>query len=143
MLFRSAKAIVRDGEGATKLVTIEVQNGRDEEECVRVARAIACSPLVKTAFFASDPNWGRILAAVGYAGVEDLDGEQVSIFLDDCCIVRDGARAPDYEEHRGAAVMGKAEFCLRVHLGRGSAAVRLYTCDLSYDYVRINAEYRS
>lgn len=138
-----AQAIVRDGEGATKLITIEVINGRDEEECAQVAFTIAHSPLVKTAFFASDPNWGRILAAVGRAGVAELDLDAVTIHLGDVCIVRDGGRAVDYTEERGAAVMAAAEITIRVDLRRGDAATRVWTCDFSYDYVRINAEYRS
>lgn len=138
-----AQAIVRDGEGATKLITIDVVNGRDVQECEQVAFTIAHSPLVKTAFFASDPNWGRILAAVGRAGVKDLVLDAITIHLGDVCIVRDGGRAADYTEERGAAVMAQAEIAIRVDLLRGSAAARVWTCDFSYDYVRINAEYRS
>jgi glutamate N-acetyltransferase/amino-acid N-acetyltransferase len=138
-----AQAIVRDGEGATKLITIDVVNGRDEEECAQVAFTIAHSPLVKTAFFASDPNWGRILAAVGRAGVPQLDLDAITIHLGDVCIVREGGRAADYTEARGAAVMAQAEINIRVDLVRGAAAARVWTCDFSYDYVRINAEYRS
>jgi glutamate N-acetyltransferase/amino-acid acetyltransferase len=138
-----AQAIVRDGEGATKLITIDVVNGRDEEECAQVAFTIAHSPLVKTAFFASDPNWGRILAAVGRAGVSQLDLDAITIHLGDACIVREGGRATDYTEARGAAVMAQAEINIRVDLARGAAAARVWTCDFSYDYVRINAEYRS
>lgn len=138
-----AQAIVRDGEGATKLITIDVINGRDEQECAQVAFTIAHSPLVKTAFFASDPNWGRILAAVGRAGVPQLDLDAITIHLGDVCIVRDGGRAADYTEERGAAVMAQAEINIRVDLVRGAATARVWTCDFSYDYVRINAEYRS
>lgn len=138
-----AQAIVRDGEGATKLITIDVVNGRNEEECAQVAFTIAHSPLVKTAFFASDPNWGRILAAVGRAGVPQLDLDAITIHLGDVCIVREGGRATDYTEARGAAVMAQAEINIRVDLVRGAAAARVWTCDFSYDYVRINAEYRS
>ncbi len=138
-----AQAIVRDGEGATKLITIEVINGRDVQECEQVAFTIAHSPLVKTAFFASDPNWGRILAAVGRAGVSGLDLEAITIHLGDVCIVREGGRAPDYTEERGAAVMAENEITIRVDLVRGTASARVWTCDFSYDYVRINAEYRS
>ncbi|MEW5992878.1 MAG: bifunctional glutamate N-acetyltransferase/amino-acid acetyltransferase ArgJ [Candidatus Zixiibacteriota bacterium] len=138
-----AQAIVRDGEGATKLITIDVVNGRDEMECEQVAFTIAHSPLVKTAFFASDPNWGRILAAVGRAGVSQLDLDAITIHLGDVCIVRDGGRAADYTEERGAAVMAEAEINIRVDLVRGTAQARVWTCDFSYDYVRINAEYRS
>ena len=138
-----AQGIVRDGEGATKLITVEVQGGRDREECLQVAYAIAHSPLVKTAFFASDPNWGRILAVVGRAGLADLDIDAVQLFLDDVCIVRDGGRAPEYTEEAGQAVMDRDEINVCVVLGRGEACERVWTCDLSYDYVRINAEYRT
>jgi glutamate N-acetyltransferase/amino-acid N-acetyltransferase len=138
-----ATAIVRDGEGATKLVALEVEEARDASEARRVADTIAHSPLVKTALFASDPNWGRILAAVGRAGVEGLDIAGVRIWLGDVRIVSRGARDPDYTETAGQAVMEETEISIRVALGRGSAAVRVLTCDLSYDYVRINAEYRT
>ncbi len=138
-----AQAIVRDGEGATKLITVDVVAGRDEAECEQVAYTIAHSPLVKTAFFASDPNWGRILAAVGRAGLTDLDLDAVRIYLGDACIVRDGGRAGDYSEEQGRAVMAAAEITVRVELGRGDASARVWTCDFSYDYVRINAEYRT
>ncbi|HEC17683.1 MAG TPA: bifunctional glutamate N-acetyltransferase/amino-acid acetyltransferase ArgJ [Sedimenticola sp.] len=138
-----ARAIVRDGEGATKLVEVLVEEARDEAEARDVAYTIAHSPLVKTALFASDPNWGRILAATGRAGVEDLAIERVRIWLDDVCIVRAGGRADDYREEAGQAVMSQAEFSIRVALGRGEAGARVLTCDLSYDYVRINAEYRT
>jgi glutamate N-acetyltransferase/amino-acid N-acetyltransferase len=138
-----ASAIVRDGEGATKLVSIDVVGARDCEEARRVAYTIAHSPLVKTALFASDPNWGRILAAVGRSGIENLDIDRVTIHLDDLCIVRDGGRAPDYTERAGGQVLARKEFAIRVGLGRGEVAARVLTCDLSYDYVRINAEYRT
>ena len=138
-----ATAIVRDGEGATKLVSIEVAEAADAAEARRVADTIAHSPLVKTALFASDPNWGRILAAVGRAGVQGLDIERVRIWLDDTCIVSGGGRDPAYTEAAGRAVMAQDAFRIRVALGRGEAAARVLTCDLSYDYVRINAEYRT
>lgn len=138
-----ARAIVRDGEGATKLVNIEVGEARSADEARQVADTIAHSPLVKTALFASDPNWGRILAAVGRAGLDDLDIEKVRIRLDEVLIVSGGGRDPDYQEHAGQAVMAKDTFSIGVDLGRGSASARLLTCDLSYDYVRINAEYRT
>jgi glutamate N-acetyltransferase / amino-acid N-acetyltransferase len=138
-----ATAIVRDGEGATKLVSIEVVESADAAEARRVADTIAHSPLVKTALFASDPNWGRILAAVGRAGIAGLDIEGVRIWLDDCLIVSGGGRDPAYTEAAGRAVMAQEAFRIRVALGRGEAAARVLTCDLSYDYVRINAEYRT
>lgn len=138
-----AQLMIRDGEGATKFIRIEVQGGRDDAECEQVAYTIAHSPLVKTAFFASDPNWGRILAAVGRAGVDALDLNGVTIHLGDVCIVENGGRAVDYEEARGQAVMDKDEITVQVNLGRGSSAVRLWTSDLSYDYIKINAEYRT
>lgn len=138
-----AQAIVRDGEGATKLITIAVNGGLDSGECEQVAFTIAHSPLVKTAFFASDPNWGRILAAVGRTGVENLDLDAVKIFLGDVCIVRDGGRAGEYTEEQGQAVMSQAEIMVRVELARGDASATVWTCDFSYDYVRINAEYRT
>lgn len=138
-----ARALVRDGEGATKFITVEVGGGTDAAECRCVADAIAHSPLVKTAFFASDPNWGRILAAVGRAGVPALDIGRVEIHLDEVCIVRAGARAGGYREEDGRAVMARDAITVRVNLGRGEAHARVWTCDLSYDYVRINAEYRT
>ncbi|MHB8454159.1 MAG: bifunctional glutamate N-acetyltransferase/amino-acid acetyltransferase ArgJ [Acidiferrobacterales bacterium] len=138
-----AQAIVRDAEGATKFITIEVSGGRDEGECLEVARTIAHSPLVKTAFFASDPNWGRILAAVGRARIERLNVASVSIFLNDICIARNGARAAEYTEAQGQEAMAASEILLRVDLGGGRASSRLWTCDLSHEYVRINAEYRT
>ncbi len=138
-----AKAIVRDGEGATKLINVVVENGIDESECANVAYAIAHSPLVKTAFFASDPNWGRILAAVGYAGVDDFDIDKVEIYLDDVCLVQQGGKAQSYSEAEGQRVMDKSEITVRVNLQRGQAKTTVWTCDLSYDYVKINAEYRT
>jgi glutamate N-acetyltransferase/amino-acid N-acetyltransferase len=138
-----ASAIVKDGEGATKLVSVEVGGARDRSEARRVADAIAHSPLVKTALFASDPNWGRILAAIGRAALDNLAIEQVSIHLDDVLIVSNGRRDPSYTEQAGRAVMQHPEFAIRVQLGRGQASTRLLTCDLSFDYVRINAEYRT
>ena len=138
-----AQAIVRDGEGATKFITVEVCGGADEEECRRAAYTIAHSPLVKTAFFASDPNWGRILAAVGRARIPNLQVERVNIYLEDVCIVADGGRAPAYREELGRDVMAGEEITVRVELGRGEGCARVWTCDLSYDYVRINAEYRT
>jgi glutamate N-acetyltransferase/amino-acid N-acetyltransferase len=138
-----AQAIVRDGEGATRFVTVSVEAGRDTDECLQVAYTIAHSPLVKTALFAGDPNWGRILAAVGRAGVEDLDLQAVEIYLDDVCIVRGGGRAADYTEAAGQQVMDRPELTIRVVLGRGDYSEQVWTCDLSYDYVKINAEYRT
>ncbi|WP_394752385.1 bifunctional glutamate N-acetyltransferase/amino-acid acetyltransferase ArgJ [Crenothrix sp.] len=138
-----AEAIVRDGEGATKLIRIQVEQALHDEEAVRVGKTIAHSPLVKTAFFASDPNWGRILAAVGRAGVENMVLKDVQIFLDDVCIVNNGQRADDYTEAAGQAVMDREEITITVKLGRGSASQEVLTCDFSYDYVRINAEYRT
>ncbi len=138
-----ASAIVRDGEGATKLVTIDVESALNAAEARQVADTIAHSPLVKTALFAGDPNWGRILAAVGRAGVADLDIDAVRIWLDDLCIVSGGGRDPAYTEAAGQAVMARDSLTIRVGLGRGDERARLLTCDLSYDYVRINAEYRT
>lgn len=138
-----ATAIVRDGEGATKLVAVAVEGARDLAEARQVAYTIAHSPLVKTALFASDPNWGRILAAVGRAGVQDLDIDRLRIWLGDVLIVERGGRAPDYTESAGAAVMREPEILIRVDLARGQAETRVLTCDFSYDYVKINAEYRS
>ncbi|MCG7980398.1 MAG: bifunctional glutamate N-acetyltransferase/amino-acid acetyltransferase ArgJ [Candidatus Thiodiazotropha endolucinida] len=138
-----ARDIVRDGEGATKLVEILVQDAANEKEARRVAYTIAHSPLVKTALFASDPNWGRILAAVGRAGLAGFDIDRVEIWLDDTCIVRNGGRAAEYTEQAGASVMSRDEFTIRVMLGRGDMLARVATCDLSYDYVKINAEYRT
>jgi glutamate N-acetyltransferase/amino-acid N-acetyltransferase len=138
-----AREIVRDGEGATKLVEVAVDQAADLPEARQVAYTIAHSPLVKTALFASDPNWGRILAAVGRAGVDQLAIEGVEIWLDEVCIVREGGRAPDYTVEAGQSVMDKPEFTIRITLGRGLAQACILTCDLSYDYVKINAEYRT
>jgi glutamate N-acetyltransferase / amino-acid N-acetyltransferase len=138
-----AQAIVRDGEGATKFITVKVDGGRTEAECRLAAYAIAHSPLVKTAFFASDPNLGRILAAVGYAGIADLDQTLIDLFLDDVHVVRQGGRHPDYREQDGQRVMKQSEITVLVNLHRGAASVTVWTCDLSHDYVSINADYRS
>jgi glutamate N-acetyltransferase / amino-acid N-acetyltransferase len=138
-----AIAVVRDGEGATKCVTVDVSEGASRDECLAVAYAIAHSPLIKTALFASDPNWGRIICAIGYAGLEKLDPSRVQVFLDDVCIVKNGQRASTYTEEQGKAVVSRAEFCIRVQLGRGSFTDQVWTTDLSHDYVTINAEYRS
>ena len=138
-----AQAIVRDGEGATKFITIDIESGRSIAECRKVAYAIAHSPLVKTAFFASDPNLGRILAAVGYAGINDLDQNRIEMHLDNVHVVRHGGRHPDYQEADGQRVMKQSEITIRVALGRGSANAQVWTCDLSHDYVSINADYRS
>ncbi|HEY7774221.1 MAG TPA: bifunctional glutamate N-acetyltransferase/amino-acid acetyltransferase ArgJ [Marinagarivorans sp.] len=138
-----ALAIVRDGEGATKCISVDVQQGGNKEECLKVAYAIAHSPLIKTALFASDPNWGRIICAVGYAGIRALDTQKVNVFLDDVCIVRAGQRAQEYTEEQGQKVVDKAEFTVRVELGRGHSHDTVWTTDLSHDYVTINAEYRS
>ncbi|VAX11587.1 Glutamate N-acetyltransferase @ N-acetylglutamate synthase [hydrothermal vent metagenome] len=138
-----AKGMIRDGEGATKLINIEVISGASEQECRDVAYTIAHSPLVKTAFFASDPNWGRILAAVGRAPVNNFELEKVKIFLDKICIVEQGGRSSSYSEEQGQQVMDRDEITIRVDLGRGAAQANVWTCDFSYDYVRINAEYRT
>ena len=138
-----AQQIIRDGEGATKFITITVEQGRDMEECRKIAYAIAHSPLVKTAFFASDPNLGRILAAIGYAGVDDLDTAKLDLYLDDVLVAKAGGRNPDYKEEDGQRVMKKAEILVRVVLARGEADATVWTCDLSHDYVSINADYRS
>jgi len=138
-----AQMIVRDGEGATKFITVQVEGGRDRDECRKIAYSIGHSPLVKTAFFASDPNLGRILAAIGYAGVDDLDVAQLNLYLDDVWVARNGGRNPDYQEADGQRVMRQSEITVRVTLGRGSAAATIWTCDLSHDYVTINADYRS
>ncbi len=138
-----AQAIVRDGEGATKFITIQVEGGKTSVECRKVAYAIAHSPLVKTAFFASDPNLGRILAAVGYAGIDDLDQTKIDLYLDDVLVAKNGGRHVDYVEVDGQRVMKQSEITVRVVLGRGAAADTVWTCDLSYDYVKINADYRS
>ena len=138
-----AQAIVRDGEGATKFITVQIDGGQTEAECQLAAYAIAHSPLVKTAFFASDPNLGRILAAVGYAGIADLDQTLIDLFLDDVHVVRQGGRHPDYREEDGQRVMKQPEITVRVNLHRGLAQTTVWTCDLSHDYVSINADYRS
>ncbi len=140
---RLAQLIVRDGEGATKFITVAVEGGGNTQECCDIAYSIAHSPLVKTAIFASDPNWGRILAAIGYAGVPNLDVEKIQVWLDDVQICKDGGAAEDYTEEAGARVMAQSEMTIRVDLGRGQAQDTVYTCDLSYDYVKINADYRS
>ncbi|HYC47939.1 MAG TPA: bifunctional glutamate N-acetyltransferase/amino-acid acetyltransferase ArgJ [Burkholderiales bacterium] len=140
---RLAQAIVRDGEGATKFITVKVEGGRDEAECRQVAYSIAHSPLVKTAFFASDPNLGRILAAVGNAGIGDLDVGRVDLYLDDVLVAKNGGRYARYEEAQGQRVMKQNEITVRVVLARGSASASVWTCDLSHDYVSINADYRS
>ncbi len=138
-----AMEIVRDGEGATKFISVIVEQGSTARECLEVAYAIAHSPLVKTACFASDPNWGRIVAAVGRAGIPDLDAVHVAIYLDDVCVVENGAVCGRYQEEAGRRIMRDREFSIRVKLGRGVASEQVWTCDLSQDYVRINAEYRS
>jgi glutamate N-acetyltransferase/amino-acid N-acetyltransferase len=138
-----AQAIVRDGEGATKFITVRIEGGRSASECRQVAYAIAHSPLVKTAFFASDPNLGRILAAVGYAGVADLDQNLIDLFLDDVHVATQGGRHPAYKEADGQRIMKQDEITIRVLLGRGSAHDQVWTCDLSHEYVTINADYRS
>ena len=138
-----AQMIVRDGEGATKFITIRVKGGKDSVECKRIAKSIAHSPLVKTAFFASDPNLGRILAAIGYAGVGDLDSSKVQLWLGDVWVAKDGGRNPDYKEADGQAVMKQSEISVTVDLGRGNVEETVWTCDLSHEYVSINADYRS
>ncbi len=138
-----ARAIVRDGEGATKFITMQIEGGRDEDECRKVGFAIGHSPLVKTAFFASDPNLGRILAAIGYAGINDLDVSRLDLYLDDVLVARGGGRNPSYEEADGQRVMQQSEITVRVVLNRGDKAITMWTCDLSHDYVSINADYRS
>ncbi len=138
-----AQALVRDGEGATKFITIRIEGGVNETECRKIGYAIAHSPLVKTAFFASDPNLGRILAAIGYAGIDDLDVSKVDLYLDDVNVAKSGGRAPSYREEAGQRVMKQAEITIRVELNRGSSAATVWTCDLSHDYVSINADYRS
>ncbi|KLN53778.1 bifunctional glutamate N-acetyltransferase/amino-acid acetyltransferase ArgJ [Variovorax paradoxus] len=138
-----AQAIVRDGEGATKFITIQVEGGRDAAECKQVAYAVAHSPLVKTAFYASDPNLGRILAAVGYAGIEDLDQTGIDLFLDDVHVAVKGGRNPSYREEDGQRVMKQSEITVRIGLGRGHASETVWTCDFSHEYVTINADYRS
>jgi glutamate N-acetyltransferase/amino-acid N-acetyltransferase len=138
-----AQAIVRDGEGATKFITIVVDEGETRKECFAVAKSIANSPLVKTAFFASDPNLGRILAAVGNAGIDDLEPSRIGLYLGGVCVVENGARSPNYTEAQGQKAMQPAEITVRVTLGRGVETATVWTCDFSYDYVKINADYRS
>jgi glutamate N-acetyltransferase/amino-acid N-acetyltransferase len=138
-----AQAIIRDGEGATKFVTVTVEKGRNEEECRKIAYAIAHSPLVKTAFFASDPNLGRILCAIGYGGVGDLDAAKLDLYIDAVRVARSGGRDMQYREEQGVQAMKKPEFTVRAVLNRGKASATVWTCDFSYDYVKINAEYRS
>lgn len=138
-----AQAIVRDGEGATKFITVRVENAKTRDEARQVAYAVAHSPLVKTAFFASDPNLGRLLAAIGYAGIADLDTDTVEMYLDDVLVAENGGRAASYTEEQGQAVLAKDEITVRIKLHRGQAAATVYTCDLSHDYVSINADYRS
>lgn len=143
IMLELAQAIVRDGEGATKFVTIQVNGGGNRDECLDVGYAVAHSPLIKTALFASDPNWGRILAAVGRAGVPDLNVELIDVYLDDVCIARSGGRAEEYTEEQGARIMAQAEISIRIDLTRGDYQETLWTTDLSHEYVRINAEYRT
>lgn len=143
IFLRLAQLIVRDGEGATKFMTVRVEGGLNTQECCDVAYRVAHSPLIKTAFFASDPNWGRIVCAIGNAGVPDLDVSHVQVYLDQTQIVKDGGANPDYTEAEGAAVMAQPEIGIRIHLGRGDAVDTVWTCDFSYDYVKINADYRS
>ncbi|WP_019341774.1 bifunctional glutamate N-acetyltransferase/amino-acid acetyltransferase ArgJ [Stutzerimonas stutzeri] len=138
-----AQSIVRDGEGATKFVTVQVNGGRNHQECLDVGYAVAHSPLIKTALFASDPNWGRILAAVGRAGVPELDVSKIDVYLGAVCIASQGGRSPNYTEEQGAAVMAEAEIEIRIELGRGDCSETIWTTDLSHEYVRINAEYRT
>ena len=138
-----AQAIVRDGEGATKFMTVAVEGGKTEEECRKIAYAIAHSPLIKTAFFASDPNLGRILAAIGYAGVDDLDVNALQLYLGDVLVAENGGRADSYLEEQGVAIMKESDILVRVVLNRGVVSATIWTCDFSYDYVRINADYRS
>lgn len=143
VFIRLAQLIVRDGEGATKFIAVRVEGGATVQECCDVAYSVAHSPLIKTAFFASDPNWGRIVMAIGKAGLIDLDQSKVQVWLDDVQICRDGGAAADYTEAQGAAVMQQSEITIRIALGRGDAVDTVWTCDFSYDYVKINADYRS
>jgi glutamate N-acetyltransferase/amino-acid N-acetyltransferase len=148
VMIQLAQAIVRDGEGATKFMEVRVEGGRNEAECKQVAYAIARSPLVKTAFFASDPNLGRILAAIGYAGagfpaLDDLDVARIRLWLGNVLVAENGGRAPSYQEAEGARVMAAPEIAVRVDLARGNTVATVWTCDFSYDYVKINAEYRT
>ena len=143
MMTELAQMIVRDGEGATKFVSVIVEGGKDHTECLQVANTVALSPLVKTALFASDPNWGRILAAVGRAGVENLDINALKIYLGDVCIVENGGRAASYTEEAGQKIMDKEDIDILIQLNRGDASETVWTTDFSYDYVKINAEYRT
>jgi len=143
LCLKLAQAIVRDAEGATKFITIQIKNAGNEDECMEIADALSTSPLVKTAFYASDPNWGRILAAVGGSHIDSLDVNRISIYLNDICIVENGARATDYTEDKGNSAMQKEEILLCVDLNRGSVSNEFWTCDLSHEYVTINAEYRT
>jgi len=138
-----AQAIVRDGEGATKFITVEVVDGASEADCLEVAYTVANSPLVKTALFASDPNWGRVLAAVGRARIQRLEIGRVALWINDVCVVRDGSLASEYTEAAGKAAMQPSEIHLRIALGAGREHARVWTCDFSHDYVSINADYRS
>jgi glutamate N-acetyltransferase/amino-acid N-acetyltransferase len=138
-----ATAIVRDGEGATKFISVKVERGTSSQECLDVAYAVATSPLVKTAFFASDPNWGRILAAIGRAGITNLDISRIAVYLNECRIVSQGSRAPEYTEEAGQKVMKNEDILLRIDLDRGAETDTVWTCDFSYEYVKINADYRS
>ncbi len=143
LMVELAQAIVRDGEGATKFMTVQVEGGRAEAECKQIAYAVAKSPLVKTAFFASDPNLGRILAAIGYAGIDDLDVNRVKLFLGDVLVAENGGRAASYQDEAGRRVMAESDIRVRIELNRGTASATVWTCDFSYDYVKINAEYRT
>jgi glutamate N-acetyltransferase/amino-acid N-acetyltransferase len=138
-----AQMLVRDGEGATKFITVCVEEGRNEEECRTIGYSIAQSPLVKTAFYASDPNLGRILAAIGYAGINDLDVSKLDVYLGDVLVASGGGRASDYQEEDAQRIMDQDEITVRVRLNRGTASATLWTCDLSHQYVSINADYRS
>ena len=138
-----AQRIIRDAEGATKFVTVTVAGGKSRAECLQVAYTVGHSPLIKTAMFASDPNWGRFCMAIGRAGVDGLQADRVALFLDDVCVARGGMIAPEYTEQAGARVMSQAEFTVRIDLGRGASQETIWTCDFSYEYVRINAEYRT
>jgi glutamate N-acetyltransferase/amino-acid N-acetyltransferase len=138
-----AQAIIRDGEGATKFITINVEGGKTRDECKTVGYAIGRSPLIKTAFFASDPNLGRILCAIGYSGVENLDVNTLEVWLDDVLVAKDGGRVASYREEDGQRVMNKPEITITVKLNRGTESATVWTCDFSYDYVKINADYRS
>ncbi len=138
-----AQQVIQDGEGATKFVTIKVSAGKDKSECLKVAYAVAESPLVKTALFASDPNWGRILAAIGYSGLPNLNVDGIEVYLDDILIAEKGGRAQSYLESLGQEIMSKDVLCINIVLNRGYAVEEIYTTDLSYDYIKINAEYRS